>query len=97
MAQPRGHEPFSRFWVVQWGVQSSDASKLQRYFPRVQVFSTKEGADAKVAFLKSICGFGQFKVGCGTISSYGPNEFFNKKAFIELFVSGLAESVEFQA
>jgi hypothetical protein len=90
MPQPKGHEPFSRFWTVNYNVifQSGGISAgtfLSR--PRSVIFKTKADADAFYASLKSAEAVTVGHPAPGTVQAPFVEQFFNKKNFVLTFVN----------
>jgi hypothetical protein len=105
MPRPKGFEPFSRLYVVRWGVLGSQKWSPNTngdFFthPRVAVFPTRGAADSQIATLNSLVGYGPLRVRAGSIvapDGPGPNgaeNFYNRKVFVSLFVAGLAEGIQ---
>jgi hypothetical protein len=91
MPQPKGHEPFSRFWTVNWKVIFKTGSSIPAGTlfsrPRSQLFTSKEAADA---FHDALIASADPTVGHpapGTIQSVFEEDFRNQKAFIVDFVN----------
>ena len=90
MPQPKGHEPFSRFWTVNYKViyQSGAipaGTFLQR--PRSEIFKTKADADA---FHDALISQAKVQAGSpapGTIQTPFEEDFRNSKNFVLTFVN----------
>jgi hypothetical protein len=91
MPQPKGHEPFSRFWTVNYKVIYKLGNSLPSGYlfsrPRSVVFKSQADADAFYAGLKSQESVTEGHPAPGTIQTPFEENFFNKKDFVLTFVN----------
>ena len=90
MGQPKGHEPFSRFWTVNYKViyqSAAVAAGTLQSRPRSEIFKTKADADAFFDALKSAEASTVGHPAPGTIQAPFEEDFRNKKDFVLTFVN----------
>jgi len=90
MPQPKGHEPFSRFWTVNYNVIFQSGAIAAGTFlsrPRSVMFKTKADADAFHDALISLAKLQAGSPAPGTIQAPFEEDFFNKKDFVLTFVN----------
>ena len=91
MPQPKGHEPFSRFWTVNYKVIFKLGQDLPKGYlfsrPRSVLFKSQADAEAFYAGLKSQEDVVEGHPAPGTIQAPFEENFFNKKDFVLTFVN----------
>jgi len=96
MPQPKGVEPYSRYWTVAWRANVASHAITEGQLisrPRAAVFGTKAEADAFYAGLISAAAIAAGHPAPGTILQPLLEKFFNRKSFVTVFVNEHIESM----